>query len=165
MSHAKEHRGHGGLSVYALTSQMHTPIPNALRAQRISHALAAGTDGRGQNTGLRLGVLLDLGDSVDKTADEADANCGHTGEGDWRIEEDETRHGDGQLVKRTNHGVGGGGGGADTPRGGVGNEDGGGTRQNHGEEDTIAVGLGEVAGEVSGRPVLNQQSENQQDGN
>lgn len=79
-----------------------------LGAQRVSHALAAGTDWRGENTGAGLGVLLDLGNGVDNTADEADTDGGNTGEGDWRIEEDKTGHGDGQLVESANHGVGGG---------------------------------------------------------
>lgn len=88
-----------------------------LRAQRVSHALAAGTDWRGENTGAGLGVLLDLGHGIDNTTDEADTDGGNTGEGDWRIEEDETGHGNGQLVESANHRVCGGGGGADTPCG------------------------------------------------
>lgn len=121
-----------------------------LRAQRVSHALATGTNWRGENTGTGLGVLLDLGHGVDNTADEADTDGGNTREGDWRIEEDETGHGDGQLVESANHRVCGGGGSADTPCGCVRDKDRGSTGQNHGEEDTVTVALGEVAGEVGG---------------
>ena len=122
----------------------------ALGAQRVSHTLAAGTDRRGENTGSGLGVLLDLGNGVDNATDEADSDSGNTGEGDWRIEEDETRQGDGQLVESANHGVCGGGGSTDTPCGCVRDEDRGSTGQNHGEEDTVTVGLREVAGKVGG---------------
>jgi hypothetical protein len=135
-----------------------------LRAQRVSHALAAGADGCGEDTGLGLGVLLDLGDGVDETADETDTNGGDTRESDGGVEEDETGDGNGQLVQSTDHGIGGGGGGAHTPGGGVGDENGGCARENHGEEDAITVGLGEVAGQVGGRPVLDEKGQDDQDG-
>lgn len=140
----------------------------ALRSQRIAHALAAGAYqrvGSGQHAGPGLGVLLDLGHGVDNAAHETDTNSRHTGEGDRGIEEDQTRKGDGQLVEGADHRVGGGRGHAHAPGGGVRDEDGGETRQDHGEDDTIAIGLGEVASQVGGRPVFNQQGEHDQDGN
>lgn len=134
------------------------------RAQRISHALAAGADRGGENTGSRLGVLLDLGNGVDNTADETNSNGRDTGESDRGVEEDEAGDGNGELVQGTNHRVGGGGGGADTPGGGVGDEDGGGTGQDHGEEDTVAVGFGEVTSKVGRGPILDKEGQHNQDG-
>lgn len=137
------------------------------RPQGITHALAAGADqrvGGGENAGLGHGVLLDLGHGVDNATDEADKDGRHTGEGDGGVEEDQAGQSDGQLVEGADHRVGGGRGHAHAPGGGVRDEDGGQTGQNHGEEDSVAVVLGEVAGQVGGGPVLDQQGEHDQDG-
>lgn len=139
-----------------------------LRAQRVTHALAAGANqrvGHGQDTGLGLGVLLDLGNGVDNARHEADHNRRDAGEGDGSVEEDQTRHGNGELVQGADHGVSGGGGDPDAPGGGVGDEDRGDTGDDHGEEDTVAVGLGEVTGQVGGGPVFDEQGGDNEDGN
>lgn len=133
------------------------PRGDCLRAQGVAHALAASADQRvrgGKDTGLRLGVLLDLRHSVDNTGDKTDDNGGNTGEGDWGIEKDETRQSDGKLVEGANHGVSGGRGDTNTPGGGVGDKDGRKTGQNHGDHDAVTVVLGEVAGQVGRRPVF-----------
>lgn len=137
------------------------------RAQRVTHALAAGADqrvGSRENAGLGLGVLLDLGNSVDNAGHEADDNGRDTGEGDGSVEEDQTRDGDGKLVQGTDHGVRGGGGDTHAPGGGVGDEDGGDTGDDHSEEDTVAVSLGEVTGQVGSGPVLDEQSGDDENG-
>lgn len=137
-----------------------------LRPQGITHALAAGADqrvGGGQNACPGHGVLLDLGHSIDNATDEADEDSRHTGEGDGGIEEDQAGHGDGQLVEGADHRVGGGRGHAHAPGGGIGDEDGRQTGQDHSEDDAVAVGLGEVAGQVGRGPVLDEQSEDDQD--
>lgn len=137
------------------------------RAQRVTHALAAGADqwvGGRQHTGLGLGILLDLGDGVDNAGHETNDDGRDTGEGDRSVEENQTRNGNGELVQGTNHGVGGRGGGTNTPGGGVGDEDGGDTGDDHSEEDAIAVGLGEVTGQVGSGPVLDEQSGDDEDG-
>lgn len=139
-----------------------------LGAQRVAHALAAGADqrvGGGKDTGLGLGILLDLRHGVDDTRDKTDTDGGDTGESDRGVEEDETGHSDGELVQGTDHGVGGGRGDAHAPSGGVGNEDGGETGEDHGDHDAVTVGLGEVAGQVGGGPVFEQEGGDDQDGN
>jgi len=110
------------------------------------HASAAGAerDVGGREDCLRLAVLADLGQGIHKTTDETNENSRYTAECDRRIEEDKTAKRNGELVQSADHGVCGGGGDADSPGGGVGDEDGRETRDDHYDDDGVALLSGEV---------------------
>lgn len=77
--------------------------------QAVSVALATGTHGarRGEDAGLGLGAVPDLGQSIDEATDEAEENGRHAGDGDGGVEEDKAGNGDGQLVESAHHRIGG----------------------------------------------------------
>lgn len=142
---------------------------DGLRPQSVPDALAASANrarvGRGQDTDLRLSVLLNLGDGIHNTTDETNNDGGNTGEGDRSIEEDQTGQSNGKLVQRANHGVCRRGGDTHTPCGGVGDEDRRETGKNHGHDNVVAAFHGEVAVNVGRGPILSQERENDEDGN
>lgn len=81
----------------------------ALSLQAVSVALATGTHGarRGEDAGLGLGAVPDLGQSIDEATDEPEENGRHTGDGDGGVKEDKAGNGDGQLVESAHHRIGG----------------------------------------------------------
>jgi hypothetical protein len=87
------------------------------------------------------------------------------GEGDGSVEEDQSGNGDGELVESSDHGVGGGGSNTDTPGGGVRDEDGGETGEQDSEHNGVTLVSGEVALHVGGRPVLEEEGEDNDHGN
>ena len=73
------------------------------RLETIAHALAARARQRGRNGQARtlaLG-LPNLGHGIHDTADEAHKDGANAGESDGRVEEDEAREGNWELVKGT----------------------------------------------------------------
>nr|POE97733.1 hypothetical protein CFP56_79220 [Quercus suber] len=123
-----------------------------LRLQRVPHALHARA--RGQNVALAAAAgcarlrLPDLGQRVDQATDEADEDGANAGDGDGRVEEDQAGDRDGEFVEGAHHAVGGRRGDTDTPCGGVGDEDGGDTRDGHDDEDSVPGLGGEVEVEL-----------------
>lgn len=98
-----------------------------LRLETIPHGLAASTDRcivlSREHANLWLGALPYFGHGIDDPTNETDEDSGDTRDGDWRIEEDQTRYGNWKFVDGSNHGIGCGGRHSDTPRRGVGDED------------------------------------------
>lgn len=119
----------------------------------------------GQHT-LRLSrrILPNLRQRVDDPTHEPHEDGAHAAERDGRVEEDQPGEGDGQLVEGADHGVGGGGGDAHGPGGGVGDEDGGEAREDHHEDDGVALVRGEVLGDVGGGPVFDEDGGDEEDG-
>lgn len=111
-----------------------------------------------------LGLLADLGPGKDKTADEADKDGRDAAEGDGGVEEDQAADGDGELVQGADHRVRRRRGDADAPCRAVRDEDGGQARVDHADHQLVARLLGEVLGQVLGRPVLDQQRADDKDG-
>lgn len=109
--------------------------------------------------------MLDLGNGIDDATDEAYKDSRHTGKRHGGIEEDQSGKRNGELVQSSNHRVGGGRGHTDTPSGSVGNEDGRRTGEDHGEDNAVALGCGEVTFNVGGRPVFGKDRKNDEDGN
>jgi hypothetical protein len=108
--------------------------------------------------------LADLGPGEDQTRDKANNDGSDTAEGDGSIEEDEARDGDGQLVESADHGIGGRRGDADAPGRAVRDKDGGQTGVYHANHQLVTRLLREVARQVLGRPVLDEQRADDQDG-
>jgi len=137
------------------------------RVGGVPAALGAGAHGGlvagGEDAGV-LGLLADLGPGEDEAADEADKDGGNAAESDGGVEEDQAADGDGELVERADHRIGGGRCHADAPGGAVRDEDGGQARVDHADHELVARLLGEVAGQVLGGPVLDQERADDQDG-
>jgi hypothetical protein len=108
--------------------------------------------------------LSHLCERIDDTTDETDEDGGNTAERDRRIKEDQATERDRELVESTDHGVRCGGCDTNSPGRGVRDEYRRKTRQNHDEDDGVALVGGEVLLEVRGRPVLDDNGRNQEDG-
>lgn len=128
-------------------------------------AASAHWDLRGWKAHLGGRSLADLSPCVNNARDKSDKDGGNAAESDRSIKEDETADGDWELVQSTNHGVGGRGGDTDAPCGGVGDEDGSKSRVDHGHDLAVAGCYWEVLVEVGGRPVLDDEGQNDQDWN
>lgn len=138
-----------------------------LRVGCIVIALGAGAHNGSVGGGEgHLGLLLHLhlAPGIDDAADETKENGRHAAKGDGSVEEDETTDGNGQLVEGSNHGVGGRGGDTDAPGGGVRDENGAETRVDHAEHQAVARLDREVAGQILTGPVLEKESEDNNNG-
>lgn len=97
---------------------------------------------------LGLAALSDLGKRIHDTANKADEDGRNAAKGNRGIEEDQTTDRDWELVQSANHGVGGRGGDTNAPGGGIGDEDGRETRNDHGKDDVVSLLGGEVLRDV-----------------
>ena len=143
------------------------PPPNLISnlvLERITHALHTGASRQRALVLVLLLVLPHLGNGVDDTGNEANEDGAAAAKSGRRIEEDETREGNGELVEGADHGVGGGGGDANAPGGAVGDEDGADAGKDHDEEDFALLAWREVDGDVGGGPVLEEEGADEEDG-
>lgn len=144
--------------------------PSDLRPESIARTLAARADGHHGDVGcgkriLGLAGLANLGNSIHDTANEANEDGGYAAECGGCVEEDQTANGKRKLVQSANHGVSCRRGDTDTPSGGVRDENGGNTRNQHGGDDIVALIGREALCKVRRRPIFENNRGDDKDGN